>query len=208
MRSAPGARPRRHPLSRRRAIASPFRDAWYRVTNHIYGPGTRTRPWTWIADERIAVGSIPTPASLLVLAREGVTHVVNCRARAQTTFSQDLSAECLLFGDDHVEEAPMWDHGRHQPPKKWAQAALQAATWLDADPHARVLIHCQRGRRRSMLVAYAVLRLRGRPPEVAARDLLQFRHEGRIVPAYRHSVDEWIASRTAVAPVAPVGPVA
>lgn len=204
MRAAPGARPRRHPLSRRRAIELPFRDAWFRVSNRFYGPGTRTRPWTWIADERIAVGSIPTPASLLLLAREGVTHVVNCRSRAQTAFSQDLAAECSLFGDANVAAAPMWDHGRHQPPEKWADAASRAAAWLDADPHARVLIHCQRGRRRSMLVAYAVLRLRGRSPEVAARDLLQFRQEGRIVPSYRRSVEEWVASRSSASPAGPV----
>ncbi len=185
-----------HPPMGRLSLATTFaREIWFRFTNRIYGPGTRTRPWTWIADERIAIGSIPTPASLLVLAREGVTHVVNCRARLQTTFSQDVSAEKQLFGTGHVAVAPMWDHGRHQPPAKWAEAAETAARWLDDDPHARVLIHCQRGRRRSMMVAYAVLRLRGRAPEVAARDLLMHRHEGRIVPAYRKAVEEWIASR-------------
>ena len=91
----------------------------------------------------------------------------------------------------------MWDHGRHQPPEKWAEAAETAAGWLDADPYARVLIHCQRGRRRSMMVAYAVLRLRGRSPEVAAKDLLMHRHEGRIVPSYRKAVEDWLGTRGA-----------
>ncbi|MGB0730565.1 MAG: protein-tyrosine phosphatase family protein [Miltoncostaeaceae bacterium] len=178
---------------------TPFRDAWFRGATRLYGPGTKTRPWTWIGDERIAVGSVPTPESLQELAREGVTHVVNCRARLQTHFSQDLSAERQVFGDRNVAVAPMWDHGRHQPPEKWAQAAEIAAGWLDDDPHARVLIHCQRGRRRSLFVAYAVLRLRGRSPEVAARDLLEHRHEARLVPTYRKAVEDWLA--TGAAPI-------
>ena len=170
------------PMGRARAGTTFAREIWFRFTNRIYGPGTKTRPWTWIGDERIAIGSIPTPASLLVLAREGVTHVVNCRARPQTTFSQDLSAEKQLFGVTNVAVAPMWDHGRHQPPAKWADAAEMAARWLEDDPHARVLIHCQRGRRRS--------------PEVAAQELLENRHEGRIVPAYRRAIEDWLASRS------------
>ena len=53
------------------AAATTFvREIWFRFTNRVYGPGTKTRPWTWIGDERIAIGSIPTPASLLVLQRE------------------------------------------------------------------------------------------------------------------------------------------
>ncbi len=182
------------------ASATTFiREIWFRFTNRVYGPGTKTRPWTWIADERIAVGSLPTPASLLLLQKEGVTHVVNCRAHLQTKFSQDLSAERQAFGAGHVVAAPMWDHGRHQPPDKWAEAAETAARWLDDDPDARVLIHCQRGRRRSMMVAYAVLRLRGRSPQVASKDLLSHRHEGRIVPSYAKAVEDWLATRPAPA---------
>lgn len=193
------ARPHHPPMGRLSASTTFIREIWFRFTNRVYGPGTKTRPWTWIGDERIAIGSIPTPASLLVMQREGVTHVVNCRAHLQTKFSQDLSAEKQAFGRTHVVAAPMWDHGRHQPPAKWAEAAETAAGWLDADPHARVLIHCQRGRRRSMMVAYAVLRLRGRTPEVAAKDLLMHRHEGRIVPSYRKAVEDWLGTRRAAA---------
>jgi hypothetical protein len=49
--------------------------------------------------------------------------------------------------------------------------------------------------RSCMMVAYAVLRLRGRSPEVAAKDLLMHRYEGRIVPAYRKAVEEWVSAR-------------
>ena len=164
----------------------------FRLADKVYGPGTRTSPWTWLGDERIAIGSLPTPQTLPQLANhEGVTHVVNCRARAQTAFSGDLDVERAMFGPDHVAHAPMWDHGRPQSSGAWAGAAAFAAEALE-DPDAKVLIHCQRGRRRSVLVAYATLRLRGRSPEDAARFVLEHRREAHLVPAYRASVEEWL----------------
>lgn len=172
--------------------AGALRELQFRVANAVYGPGSATSAYTWLGDERVAVGSLPTPATLPVLAREGVTHVVNCRAAAQTAFSRDLATERALFGADRVAHAPMWDSGRPQPPRNWAAAALMAARALDEDPYARVLIHCQRGRRRSVLVAYAVLRLRGHTPETAARTILSHRPEARLVPSYRRSVEEWL----------------
>ena len=46
------------PMGRARAGTTFAREIWFRFTNRIYGPGTKTRPWTWIGDERIAIGSI------------------------------------------------------------------------------------------------------------------------------------------------------
>ena len=148
-----------------------------------------------MGEERVAIGVLPTGATLAALPAAGVTHVVNCRATPQTWFSQDLSVERQLFGADRVAHAPMWDHGRRQPPKLWAPAALFAAEALESDPAARVLIHCQKGRRRSVLVAYAVLRLRGHTPEDAARLILESREVARLVPEYRLSVEEWLLTR-------------
>ena len=172
-----------------------WREWRFRLANKVYGPGSRTTPWTWLGDERIAVGNLPTPQSLPRLANhEGVTHVVNCRATAQTVFSGDLDMERAVFGRDRVAHASMWDHGRPQRPEAWAEAAEFAARALD-DPGARVLIHCQRGRRRSVLVAYATLRLRGHGPEEAARIVLSHRKEAHLVPEYRASVEEWLCRR-------------
>jgi len=127
------------------------------------------------------------------LPGEGITHVVNCRAKLQTFISGDLEVERALFGRSHVAAAPMWDNGRRQPPRLWAPAARFAAGALE-DPEARVLIHCQQGRRRSVLVAYAALRLRGHSGEDAARLILSHRTEARLVPAYRASVEDWLAA--------------
>jgi protein-tyrosine phosphatase len=161
----------------------------------LYGSEPYTSRLTWLGDERIAVGAVPTTASVLELPALGVTHVVNCRARTQTTISRDLVVERALFGRSRVITAPMWDHGRPQPPRLWSRAAHFAARALDDDPEARVLIHCHQGRRRSVLVAYAVLRLRGRTPDEAARVILDHRREATLVPAYRTSVEDWLAAR-------------
>ena len=150
---------------------------------------------TWIGDERIAIGSLADRDLLTCARAEGVTHVVNCRARLQTHISQDLWAARLAFGSDRVMHAPMWDSGRPQSSENWADAALFAAAALDGDPEARVLIHCQQGRRRSAMVAYAALRLRGRSPDAAAAVILDHRLVAQVVPEYRASVEDWLADR-------------
>lgn len=124
----------------------------------------------------------------------GITHVVNCRADLQVRLSHDLWAERAVFGADHVAHAPMWDRGRPQPPRLWAPAVRFAVDALAEDPHAGVLIHCQQGRRRSAMVAYAVLRARGHDPADAARLVLDSRAPATLVPAYRASVEEWLRS--------------
>lgn len=125
----------------------------------------------------------------------GVTHVINCRAGFQTRLSHDLWAERQVFGADHVVAAPMWDHGRPQPASVWGPAAEFGARVLEEDPAAGVLVHCQQGRRRSAMVAYAILRLRGHDPDDAERLVLDHRAPAVLVPAYKASVEGWLADR-------------
>lgn len=161
----------------------------------FYGPSRRTTPLSWVGDERLAIGGIPTAATLVRLREEGVTHVVNCRSTAQTWVSQDLAVERVLFGPGRVAHAPMWDSGLPQPAVLWSAAARFAADALDGDPEARVLVHCQQGRCRSVMVAYAVLRLRGHEPEAATQLIREHRREARFVPAYTASVEGWLGCR-------------
>lgn len=158
----------------------------------MYGPRRGLRGFSWIPDERLAIGSIPVGDDVSRLPELGVTHVVNCRAGLQTHLSQDLWAERRVLGAHRVAHAPMWDRGHPQPPRLWAPAARFAAAALEADPDAAVLVHCQQGRRRSAMVAYAVLRLRGHEPADAARLVLESRAPATLVPAYRASVEEWL----------------
>ncbi len=163
----------------------------------MYGPPAATRGWTWIGDTRLAVGAKPTPEDIERLGDAGITHIVNCRAREQHIISQDLWAERAALGQGRVRLAPMWDSGRPQDPRRWAGAVEFAIRALDQSPDFRVLIHCQQGRRRSAMVAYAVLRVRGLTSADAAGIILSSRPVARIVPAYRASVESWLASRPA-----------
>jgi len=162
-------------------------------STRLHGPNAANRWLTWIANERIAIGTIPTAESLGRLREEGVTHVVNCRSGAETWLSQDLAVERAVFGESRVAHAPMWDTGRRQRPNRWSRAVSFACEALDEDSTAGVLIHCQQGSHRSVLVGYAVLRLRGHTPDVAARLILDHRAEGELLPAYAASVEDWIA---------------
>lgn len=170
--------------------------AWiYRCGTRLHGPDPAATRLTWIADERIAIGTVPTAATIQALAAEGVTHIVNCRARAETVLYQDLAVERAVFGHARVAHAPMWDTGWRQHPRRWSAAARFVARALDEDAAARVLIHCKAGVHRSVLVAYAALRLRDHTADEAANLILGHRAEAELLPAYRASVDDWIRER-------------
>jgi protein-tyrosine phosphatase len=171
-----------------------WRRAYHAWSTRLYGPSPRVSALSWLGEERIALGCIPTASTLYRLPEQGVTHVVNCRSVAQTRLSQDLALERLLFGSARVAHAPMWDSGRPQPPRLWSVAAVFAAEALATDPAARVLIHCQQGRRRSALVAYAVLRLRGHDRGAATDLIARHRTEAELVDAYVDSVERWLTS--------------
>ena len=119
---------------------------------------------------------------------------------AGTWSSQDLPVGRALLGPSRVVHAPMWDTGRPQPTHLWSAAAHFAAGVLTNDPDADVLVHCQQGRRSVMLI-YAVLRLRGHGRRQATNLIAQHRTEARIVDAYTTSVEHWLAGGAC-----PIGP--
>jgi protein-tyrosine phosphatase len=157
---------------------------------------------SWLGGERIAISGMPARTALAGLADQGVTHVVNCRARSQVRLSGDLSAELAAF-PGRVMHAPMWDLGQRQRPRLWAAAAAFAARALAEDPQAGVLIHCHWGKRRSAMIAYAVLRLRGHAQEAAAALVLNYRPQAQLVPNYVRSVECWLASQGFTCAAAP-----
>jgi protein-tyrosine phosphatase len=174
-----------------------WRQRYYRYSTRFYRPNPSLSRLSWIGDERIAVGNLPLAVDLLSLPAQGITHVVNCRSRAQTWVSQDVAVERALFGRDRVVHVPLLDFGQPQRPRLWSAAARFAADALDGDPAARVLIHCHQGRRRSIMLTYAVLRLRGRTPEEATDLISRHRAEAVIVEAYTRSVESWLAAGAA-----------
>ncbi len=157
---------------------------------------------SWVGGERIAISGMPTRRAVPRLAEQGVTHVVNCRARSQVKLSGDLAAEREMF-PGRVVHAPMWDLGQRQQPRLWAEAVAFAARALAEDPQARVLIHCHWGKRRSAMVAYAVLRLRGHDVEAAAGLVLKYRPQAELVPNYVQQRGELAGAGPRVPPAVP-----
>jgi protein-tyrosine phosphatase len=160
----------------------------------VPGPDAAGPVLSWIGDERIAITGVPPARAVAGLAEQGVTHVVNCRPRARVRWSGELAAERAAFGAGRVVHAPMQDHGLRQRSAVWAAAACFAARVLEDQPQAAVLIHCTAGRRRSAMLACAVLRLRGHDRTRAAALVLSYRTEAQLVPAYVRSVERWLAS--------------
>jgi hypothetical protein len=60
------------------------------------------------------------------------------------------------------------DHGRRQRPAGWAAAVSCAVRVLEEQSQAGVLMYCTAGRRRSAMLVFAVLRLRGHDQTAAA----------------------------------------
>ena len=75
-------------------------------------PGPDAARWalSWIGDERIAISGVPPPTTVARLAEQGVTHVVNCRPRADVWWTGDLAAERAAFGP-----GPVAQHQRRRP---------------------------------------------------------------------------------------------
>lgn len=177
-----------------------WRERYFRYRTVVSRPSRTISPFSWVGEERIAIGALPTAATLQRLPQQGITHVVNCRSLMQTRLSQDIAMERAVFGPAHVAHAPMWDFGRPQPSRLWSEAALFAAEALTNDPNAAVFIHCQKGRRRSVMVAYAVLRLRGHSPEQATSLITNHRVEAVIVDTYTNGVEDWLTASSREAP--------
>ncbi|BCB90672.1 protein-tyrosine phosphatase family protein [Phytohabitans suffuscus] len=171
-----------------------WRERYYDYSTRLYRPDRLAAPLSWIGDERVAIGSLPLAAALPALPAQGVTHVVNCRSRAQIWLSQDLAAERRVFGPGRVVHVPLLDFGQYQRPRLWSAAAHFTAGVLDGDPRARVLIHCHQGRRRSVMLTYAVLRLRGHSAAGATELITDHRAEAIMVEAYSRSVEGWLAA--------------
>ena len=104
-------------------VLGSLRARWPRPRG-VSGPDAAGPALTWIGDERIAISGLPPARTVAGLAEQGVTHVVNCRSRAQVRWSGDLAAERAAFGPGRVAHAPMQDHGLPQRPAAWAAALV------------------------------------------------------------------------------------
>ncbi len=91
----------------------------------------------------------------------GITHVVT----AARELEDDVRR--LLAGRAHHLANGTWDDGTAKRTAWFARSITFSLRALDADPNARVLLHCGAGINRGPSAAYAVLRALGHEPEEA-----------------------------------------
>ena len=73
----------------------------------VSGPGGVGPVLSWIGDERIAISAVPPVRAMARLTEQGVTHVVNCRPRAQVRWSGDLAAERAALAAMSIVRGPI-----------------------------------------------------------------------------------------------------
>jgi protein tyrosine phosphatase (PTP) superfamily phosphohydrolase (DUF442 family) len=118
----------------------------------------RERPdLTWIADD-LAIGGRVLDDEWPVIAKAGISAVVDCRAEARDP-SELLERLGIAF-----LHLPTPDAGHFT-----SEQVAAGATWVKERWEAgqRVLVHCQAGKGRSVLIGSAALALRGVPPDEA-----------------------------------------
>src|SRR2546429_5806987 len=99
-----------------------------------------------------------------------------------------------MSGPARGAHAPLGASAHPPPPRLWSAAARFAADVLADDRTAGVLVHCQQGRRRSVMLTYAVLRLRGYAPDDATALIARHRTEAEFVEVYTTDVERWLAA--------------
>lgn len=112
---------------------------------------------SWIADD-LAIGGRILVDEWPIVAKAGVRAVVDCRAEASDP--ADLLADLGIA----LLRLPTPDSGNFTP----LQVA-EGAAWVEQHRAAghRVLVHCQAGKGRSVLIGAAALTLRGTSPDDA-----------------------------------------
>ena len=158
------------------------------------GPGAAGPALSWIGDERIAISGVPSARAVAGLAGQGVTHVVNCRPRAQVRWrggpggragglrpragraradagSRPAAAARGVGGGGVLRRAGAGGsaagrgaHPLHRRPAPLGHAGLRGA---------------------------AAARARQRPGGAL---VLRYRPQAMLVPAYVRSVERWLAA--------------
>ncbi len=139
----------------------------------------------WVTD-RIAVGGgIWRREEILLLAKEGITHVIDCRGKA--------SAE-LLYRDTGVEffHCGTEDDGAPKGDEWFGKGAPYGVSVLEK-PNTKLLCHCAAGINRGPSMAFAIMRLMGFESLNAYSTIKMARRIAVVM--YRDDADRWIASR-------------
>ncbi len=136
---------------------------------------------TFPVDDRVAFGSGPRSApDLDAICALGYTHVIDCRQRSPIP---------SRTGPGPIHERHGISDGRVSLPSWWFTRGVRVIDAALSDPHAKVLICCAQGRRRSPALVYAYLRQHGMPAAEAAARLRSARPS--VSTVYFASADSW-----------------
>lgn len=140
---------------------------------------------SWVTD-RIAVGGgIWRREEVLLLAKEGITHVIDCRSSGSAgALYKDTGVTFFHCGTD--------DDGQPKGDEWFGPGAMYGVTTL-AMENTKLLVHCLAGINRGPSMAYVVMRLTGFDENSAYSAIKMARHLA--VVGYREDAEKWIDGR-------------
>jgi protein-tyrosine phosphatase len=148
-------------------------DSWsQRLAQALHIPLPDRLNMSWITDQ-LAVGGRVRPQDINALARTGITHVIDTRSEHKDD-ANALANEHIKLLYLPTDDTKPFTIGQMMEGAKWANEAMQRG--------GRVLIHCEHGVGRSVLMTCAVLVYAG----MHARDALQLVQEKRWQAAPNH----------------------
>jgi protein-tyrosine phosphatase len=142
---------------------------------------------TWLT-ERIGLGGgIWTSANMELVARAGVTHIIDMQIEFDDTPLADAHGIAVCWN-------PIDDDFEPKPPEVFERGVEFALRALD-EPGAKLLIHCAAGVHRAPMMALAVLSVLGWELEDAALLIEKKRDVADFADVYVKSVQRYLAGR-------------
>jgi hypothetical protein len=146
----------------------------------------------WVTDRLAVGGAIWTRRNMELLARDGITHVLDMQAEFDDSLIAEGTAVQVFWNpcDDDFEEKPphLFQRG-----VEFARRALR-------DPDARVYFHCSAGVHRGPMMLLAALAADGMEMSQAMELIRARRPEADFPEVYRRSVARFLDSRDSPPP--------
>lgn len=136
----------------------------------------------WVLD-RLAVGNgVNTRAEVARLAREGITHVIDCRS--------DPAPRSLYAKSGVLVMSASTDDDGQRKGSNWFAAPVFYAMVVLRRPSTKILVHCHAGINRGPSMAYAIMRAAGYDRTQALSMIRMARPIARI--AYSQDADRFV----------------
>ena len=146
---------------------------------------------TWITDRIALGGGIETPENMEIVAKAGITHIIDMQIEFDDTqLAAPYKVRVLwngIYNDFQPKPAELFERG-----VDFGLAALRKR-------NTKLLIHCTLGMHRAPMMTLAVLCAMGWPLKVAMDSIQKLRPVVYFADSYVKSVEEYLAARQEVA---------